>query len=88
MQVSLDLSAKRIGDLARSGVSIVELLGQSFQGIIDFYNSTEGGLEPRIMAALSGLSPCACVCGARPRFRSVSQVKSLQQGCVKGAPPC
>ena len=61
MQVSLDLSAKRIRDLDQSGVDIVELLGQSFQGIIDFYKSVEGILEPRIMQALSGPSCCARV---------------------------
>ena len=63
MQVSLDLSAKRLGDLARSGVSIVELLGQSFQGILDFYDNNEATLQPRIMAALSDLSVWAYMCG-------------------------
>ena len=63
LQVSLDLSSKRLGDLARSGVDIKELLGQSFQSILDFYNSNENILEPRIMAALSGLCLGICVCG-------------------------
>ncbi|CAK0786079.1 hypothetical protein CVIRNUC_009292 [Coccomyxa viridis] len=54
-KVSLDLSAKRMADLAESGVDILELLGQSFRSIIDFYRSIEGGLVPRTMMALSGL---------------------------------
>ena len=53
-QVSLDLSAKRMADLAESGVDILELLGQSFQSIVDFYSSIEGGLVPCTMKALSG----------------------------------
>ena len=56
-QVSLDLSAKRMADLAESGVDILELLGQSFRSIIDFYRSIEGGLVPRTMMALSGMQP-------------------------------
>ena len=56
-QVSLDLSAKRMADLAESGVDILELLGQSFRSIIDFYRSIEGGLVPRTMMALSGTQP-------------------------------
>ena len=58
-QVSLDLSAKRMADLAESGVDILELLGQSFQSIVDFYRRIEGGLVPRTMKALSGVRPCA-----------------------------
>ena len=54
-----DLSAKRMADLAASGVDIVELLGQSFQSIVDFYKSVEGDIVPRTMKALSGLVPCA-----------------------------
>ena len=54
MQVSLDLSAKRLADLQKSGVDIVELLGSSFQAIVDFYNNIEQGLIPRTLEALSG----------------------------------
>ena len=62
-QVSLDLSAKRMADLAESGVDILELLGQSFQSIIDFYRSIEGGLVPRTMMALSGTLPSGILPG-------------------------
>lgn len=58
-QVSLDLSAKRMADLAESGVDILELLGQSFQSILGFYRSIEVDIVPRAMKALSGLVPCA-----------------------------
>ncbi|BDA47248.1 probable feruloyl CoA ortho-hydroxylase 2 at C-terminar half [Coccomyxa sp. Obi] len=54
-KVSLDLSAKRLADLHKSGVDVVELLGESFQSIIHFYNSIEQGLIPRTLDALSGL---------------------------------
>ena len=54
MQVSLDLSAKRLSDLQKSGVDIVELLGSSFQTVVNFYNNVEQGLVPRTLKALSG----------------------------------
>lgn len=54
MQVSLDLSAKRLADLHKSGIDVVELLGESFQSIIQFYNNIEQGLVPRTLDALSG----------------------------------
>ncbi len=47
LQVSLDLSAKRLADLQKSGIDIVELLGESFQSIILFYKNIEHGLAPR-----------------------------------------
>ena len=54
LQVSLDLSAKRLADLHKSGIDVVELLGESFQSIIQFYTHIEQGLVPRTLDALSG----------------------------------
>ena len=54
LQVSLDLSAKRLADLHQSGIDVVQLLGESFQSIIQFYNHIEQGLIPGTLEALSG----------------------------------
>lgn len=55
--MSLDLSAKRLADLHKSGIDVVELLGESFQSIIQFYDHIEQGLLPRTLDALAGTSP-------------------------------
>lgn len=57
LQVSVDLSAKRLADLHKSGIDVVKLLGESFQSIIQFYNHIEEGLIPRTLDALSGMLP-------------------------------
>ena len=86
-QVSLDLSAKRMADLAESGVDILELLGQSFQSIFDFYRRIEGGLVPRTMKALSGVLPCATSLRSLGILTSLADWNSqynLLAVCIKG----